>query len=91
MGNWVGLLNNLDVWTSGSLTVRQFGSLTVVLRGIDGIERSSLAVVASGMTGSARQTLEVVLTGDSYNRGGGSEGESTRHCAARNSGRTILR
>ena len=50
MGNWVGLLNNLDVWKSGSFTVCQSGSLAVVVRGIDGIERC-VAVVVIGIYG----------------------------------------
>ena len=45
MGNWMGLLNNLDVWKSGSFTACQSGSLAVGVRGFDGIERSSVAVV----------------------------------------------
>ena len=51
MSNWVGCLNNLDVWKSGSFTVWQSGSLAVVVRRIDGIERSSVAVVVSGIYG----------------------------------------
>ena len=45
MGGCPGLQNNLDVWKSGSFTVLQSGSLAAVVRGIDGIERSSVAVV----------------------------------------------
>lgn len=47
----LGLLNNLDVWKSGSFTVCHSGSLAVVVFGIDGIERSSVAVAISCICG----------------------------------------
>ena len=51
MGNWVGLLKNLDVRKPGNFTSWQSGSLAVVVRGIDGIERSSVAVVVRSIGG----------------------------------------
>ncbi len=42
-------INNPAVRKSGSFTVCQSGSLPVVVRGIDGIERSIVSVVVTGI------------------------------------------
>lgn len=47
----MALINNLDVWKSGSFTAWQSGGLAVVVFGIDGIERNSVAVVVRGIDG----------------------------------------
>ena len=54
-----------QVWTSVRLaaSVCQSGSLAVVARGIDGIERSSVPVVVSGVDGIERTSVpEEALT-----------------------------
>ena len=48
VGVCLALLNNLDVWNSGGLAACQSGSLAVVVRDIDGIERGIDADVVIG-------------------------------------------